>query len=114
MTIKLDEGENLITERFANLFKGIEAVGGRMKVTDKRIIFEPHPINIQRGDVEIPLSEITEVRERSTLGIVPNGISIITKSREEYKFVVWNRKELIEIIKNAISNLRQLPAGVAP
>ena len=103
---ELNEGETIKGTVAANLFRGVEAVGGSLTITDRRIIFKPHPFNIQRKVVEIPLSEITDVRERKTLGIVPNGILVTTKSGAKYKFVVWHRKDILDLMKNEISALR--------
>lgn len=96
---ELREGEELLADIAANLFRGIEAVGGRMKITNQRILFEAHAINLQKMPAEIPLGQISEVRKRNTLGIVPNGILIRLKSGIEYKFVVWGRERLINLIQ---------------
>lgn len=94
----LNPGEKVLADVAANLFRGWEAVGGRMKITDQRIFFEPHAVNIQTEVEEIPLNEVVEVTKRNTLGIVPNGLLVRTKSGREYKFVVWGRKRLIQLL----------------
>ncbi len=76
MVFELKEGEKILADVGVNLFRGIEAVGGRMKITNRRILFEAHAINLQKMPAEIPLDQIAEIRERNTLGIVPNGILI--------------------------------------
>ena len=98
IALKLKKNEQIIVDRTANLFRGKEAVGGRLKITNQRLIFEPHIVNIQKQTLEIPLNQIREVKPRNTLGIVPNGILVKLVSGEEYKLVVWKRKELIELI----------------
>ena len=100
MAFQLKEGEELLAGVGANLFRGIEGVGGRMKITDRRVLFEPHAINIQRQPAEIPFEHIAEVRKRNTMGIIPNGILILTKSGIKYKFVVWGRERLISLIQS--------------
>jgi hypothetical protein len=85
----------------ANLFRGAEAVGGRMQITTHRVLFKPHAINIQKEPAEIDLKEITEVGPRNTLGLVPNGLYVRTKDGTEYGFVVWGRGNLIKIIQAA-------------
>lgn len=79
----------------ANLFRGLESVGGKMKITNKEIIFTPHKINAQREPVSININDIKEVGKRNTFYIVPNGLAIVVKSGEEYKFVVNNRQKII-------------------
>ena len=102
MAIRLRSGEQVLAEKAANLFRGIEAVGGRMTVTNQRIFFEPHMLNIQTIPAEIPLAHVAEVGKRNTLGIIPNGLSIITKGGEEYRFVVWGRERLIDLIQSQL------------
>ena len=79
----------------ANLFRGLESVGGKMKITDQEIIFTPHKINTQRKSVLINIADIKEVGKCNTFYIVPNGLAIVVKSGEEYKFVVNNRQKII-------------------
>ena len=83
----------------ANLFRGLEAVGGRMQITTHRILFKPHAINFQKEPAEIDLKNIAEVGKRNTLGLVPNGMYVRTKDGTEYRFVVWGRSNLIKIIQ---------------
>jgi len=85
----------------ANLFRGPEAVGGRMQITTHRILFKPHAINIQKEPAEIDLKDVTEVGKRNTLGLVPNGMYVRAKDSTEYRFVVWGRSNLIKIIQAA-------------
>jgi len=83
----------------ANHFKGIEGVGGKLFVTNKRIVFKSYSINIQNHEVIIGDSNIQHVEFFNTLGIFPNGLKIITSSGKQEKFVVWKRsiiKKLIE------------------
>jgi len=98
MTIELRKDEQVLDDRGANLFRGLEGVGGRLKTTNQRLIFEPHLFNIQKQTLEVPLNQILEVKPRNTWGIVPNGVLIKMISGQEYKLVVWNRKKLIELI----------------
>jgi len=45
----------------ANLFRGAEAVGGRLQITTHKLFFLPHAVNIQNSPQEIDLKEITDV-----------------------------------------------------
>lgn len=97
------QNEKVYFDVFANLFKGVEAVGGKLKVTDSRLIFKSHSVNIQTGTTEIIMEQIAKVEKRNTLGIVPNGMSIITKDGTEHKFVLWNRSRIIDLIIKRIT-----------
>lgn len=93
--------EATLTRVAANLFRGVEAVGGHLEITTHRLLFKPHAINIQKEPTEINLTDIVEVGKRNTLGLVPNGMYVRTKDGVEYRFVVWGRTNLIKIIQAA-------------
>ena len=86
----------------ANLFRGIESVGGKMKITNTELIFEPHKVNVQKGPLSINIQDIKEVEKRNTLLLVPNGLKVIVKSGEEYKFVVNNRGKIMDYLNSQI------------
>lgn len=81
------------------MWRGMEAVGGRLQITSRRIIFRAHRFNLQIMPSEIPLDNIADVSPSNTMGFVPNGLRIVLKSGIEYKFVVWGREGLINIIR---------------
>ena len=99
----LSENEKIEVEIFANLFRGIEAVGGKIFLTNDRLIFKSHSFNIQNGQTNIKYSEIDAVEKRKTMKAVDNGIKIITKENKEYCFVVNERDAQIAIIQKRIS-----------
>ena len=85
-------------EGAANLFKGIEAVGGKLYITKKALIHRPHKINIQSRETIIDLKDITEVTKKNTLLLVPNGLLVTTADGEKYKLVVNKRKSWMDKI----------------
>lgn len=101
--MELLQNEQLNFDVLANLFRGMEGVGGKLKITDRRLVFESHAFNIQTGITEIYFSQIAEVKKRNTMGIVPNGMSVITKDGVEFKFVLWNRTKIIDFLNNRIT-----------
>jgi hypothetical protein len=102
MTFQLGRGERLVEEALANLFRGWEGVGGRLLITDRRLWFESHALNFQRGVTEIPIEEIADVRTRNTLGFIPNGMEVETHDGVRYRFVVWGRDRLIDLIRQLV------------
>lgn len=86
----------------ANYFRGIEAVGGKIYFDETGFVFNSHSFNIQTGETRIDYSQITSVGTRNTLGIVPNGMVVITKDKKEHKFVIYNRKCVIEFLNSRI------------
>lgn len=59
--VELMNGEKLVLEDRASQFTGIETVGGRLTLTDKRLVFTSHKFNIQNHSQEFPLTEIKKV-----------------------------------------------------
>ena len=97
-----NQGEESLADVAANLFRGIEAVGGRLKVTSLRLLFTPHAINLQSNPEEILLADVEEVGPRTTMWLVPNGMFVRTRAGQEFKFVVWGRTKLISMIESII------------
>ena len=58
MKSELRPNERIVKEGPANLQKNIETVGGKLRVTDQRLIFEAHKFNYQGGATEVELSDI--------------------------------------------------------
>lgn len=96
MKTTLLQGEHLIKQGAANLQKNIETVGGKLYLTNQRLIFEPHAINFQRGITEIAVPSIQSARACWTLflGLVPlfpNSLAVCTKNGTEFRFVLFGR-----------------------
>lgn len=94
-------GEDLVKEGGANHFRNIEAVGGWIYLTDKRLFFRSHSMNVQRHELSIPLQKISEAKPCMTFGIIPNGLKIKTIDGETEKFVVEDRNEWAKKILEA-------------
>ena len=112
------ESEQILLEIKANLWRHVEAVGGRLKVTSARLLFQPHPFNFQNGPAEIPLSEIQSVVRVDTFGIIHNGLLVTLKSGAEWQFIVGKPEDLIKTILSAIATTKpgqlEAQAGVWP
>lgn len=86
-----DEDETIVLHNGANHFKGIEAVGGKLFLTNKRLRFRSHRFNVQAHDESYPLDAIHAVEAVRTLGIIPNGLVVQLKDGRRQRFVVMNR-----------------------
>ena len=86
--IKTDEDETILFETGVNHFKGIEAAGGKLFLTNKRLVFKSHKINLQNHELSIPLSDIDKVGKYKTFRLVNNGLFVKTKDSKVEKFVV--------------------------
>ena len=86
-----DAGEAIVFAGAANHFKGIESVGGRLFLTDRRLRFRSHRFNVQAHDESYALGDITHVEPSRTLGFVPNGLLVHLKDGRRERFVVADR-----------------------
>ncbi len=103
ITPELLENEKVEREIFANLFKGLEAVGGKLFFTNQRFVFKSHSLNIQKGQTSIEFAKIASVSKRKTAKLVDNGIRIITKEGAEYDFVVNDRDNELKKIQQKLT-----------
>jgi len=99
---ELDDEEVIEIEGPANLFRGAEGVGGKIFLTNKKLIFKSHKINIQKGQTNIEYKNIKIITRRNTAKIIDNGIRIITNDNKEFDFVVNERDLWVEKINDRI------------
>jgi hypothetical protein len=97
--IKIDPEEKMIFQTGAKHFKGMEAVGGKLCLTDKRIIFKSHRFNIQNHELIIKLTDIKEINRFRPLDLTDNGLSIQTNEQRKEKFVVEKIEEWLLYLK---------------
>lgn len=96
MKTQLRHGEALVKDGAANLQKNTETVGGKLFLTNQRLVFESHKFNIQGGATEIELSNIQSCEKCWTmfLGFIPlfpNSLAVYTKQGKEFRFVLFGR-----------------------
>lgn len=97
--VKFQQLKNVAYSGRANHYKDGVTVGGNLYLTDNQLIFQTNMLNfIQKHETVIDIKSITETHFEKTLGIVNNGLSIITSNGMNERFVVTNR----EIWKNEI------------
>ena len=96
MKTEMRPGEQIIKEGPANLQKGIETVGGKLCLTNQRLVFEAHALNVQGGVTQVELADVQSSQPRWTkfLGIIPlfpNSLAVYAKGGQEYRFVLNGR-----------------------
>jgi hypothetical protein len=93
MTVKSGEldGEPVLHQGPANHWRGVEARGGWLVLTPRRLVFRSHGKNIRNEGVELLLADVVSVEPSRSLGIVPNGLRIRHKGDAVEKFVVSER-----------------------
>ncbi len=104
---ELAQDENIEIEGPVNLFRGMEGVGGKMFLTNKKVVFKSHKINIQKGQTDILYEDITEIIKRKTAKLIDNGIRIKTNDGNEFDFVVNEREKWIEKLNEKRNNALQ-------
>ena len=102
---QLTANEKIIKSGAANFQKGIEQVGGKLYLTNDRIIFESHKFNFQNGATQIKLEDISSVKKSWTkflgfIPLIPNSIKISTKEGKKFRFVLYGRNKWISAINN--------------
>jgi hypothetical protein len=89
---ELAPNEEIESEGPANLFRGMEGVGGKLFLTNQKLIFKSHALNIQPGQTDIAYEMIKEFQLRKTGNVIENGIRITTSAGRNYDFVVADRE----------------------
>jgi hypothetical protein len=87
--------ERILFETGANHFKGAEGVGGRLYLTNQRLVFKSHKFNIQNHELSIRLSDIRQIEKYKIWGLINKGLSVTTLDNKTEKFVVQQMDEWI-------------------
>lgn len=109
MKLPLDSGEFFIKEGAANLQRGMETVGGHLYLTNFRLIFEPHAINIQRKTEIVPVAAVQCLKPCRTkfLDLIPltdNSMAVFTHPGQEFRFVLYSRDSWISEIEKLLTH----------
>jgi hypothetical protein len=94
------ENENIIKEGGANHFKGLEAVGGKLVLTDKRLIFKSHGFNIQEHQESFDLQQLEKLYVTKTVKFLESGLTLELKNNDRHRFIVEDPKQWVEEIMN--------------
>ena len=108
MQTPLSQGEDILKEGPANLQRGLETVGGRLCLTNQRLIFEAHNYNFQSGATLIPLSTVTGTRKSWTkllnlIPLMPNSLAVATNEGKVYNFVLFERQKWSDAIAQMLT-----------
>ena len=102
--------EAIVKEGSANLQRGLETVGGQLLLTNHRLIFEAHSLNLQRDSTVLALRDVVSTNFCWTklfglIPLVPNSLALRLKNESEYQFVLFERKSWDEAIKRQLRSL---------
>lgn len=97
---QLTRGADILLRPFG--MQGTEAIGGKLYLTNHRILFTSHAFNRVTGTFSIYLSTITDVKNTSILFVQKFTVST---SIQSFEFVAWNIPYLIATILLARDSL---------
>lgn len=100
--IDIHEDETIIFQTPANHFKGAEGVGGKLYLTNKRLVFKSHKLNFQKHELSLLLHEITKVERHKVLFMINNGLNVQTIQNTTERFVVEKANEWYEQLQDLI------------
>lgn len=109
--LALRSGERLLMSGAANKWQTFGSKGGKLFLTDQRIVFQAHGFNFGSKFDEYELSQIqaqgNTVNIKTASNLVSFNITFHTKSAEELSFVVTRsqKNEWIRQITEAITTL---------
>ena len=108
--LQIRSGEEVLDTRPANLWRGMEAVGGALTITSQRLLFQPHHFNVQKAFEEISLAEVVRVVPID-YGIIfktKDGVLVELRSGVTFRFVVNDRAQVIDMIRTAVERIQRL------
>ncbi|HLR93229.1 MAG TPA: GRAM domain-containing protein [Jiangellaceae bacterium] len=99
--------ENVLKTGNANMQRGLEQAGGKLTLTDQRLLFEAHKVNFNSKSAEVPLSAVREVTPVWTkflgaIPLMPNSLAVTTADGHKYRFVVTGREAWKQEIEQAL------------
>lgn len=105
MKTPLQPNEVIVKEGMANATRGMEGVGGKLYLTNQRLIFESHDFNFQTGPTFINLSDITESGIGRTMvfnlfRLTPNMFYVVSNG-QRFEFTVYGRKDWKTVLDDA-------------
>ncbi len=96
IALKLQVGEKVEHEGAANLRRGIEWVGGKLFLTDRRLVFLSHNFNIQKGQTSLGREDIGGILRKKALFFFKNRIHILTTAGKKYDLILADRETWIQ------------------
>lgn len=95
MKTSLKQNEKIVKKGGGNLIQNGVGAGGKLILTNQRIIFEAHKLNIESISAEVELSNIQSLEKNwsKILGIpiINNELTVRTKNTEKYQFILFGR-----------------------
>ncbi len=101
--MKVDlKANELVVKAGDSKFLNGKDVGGKLIVTNQRIYFVAKVAADNNYNQEIHPTNIREVMPSNTFAIISNGLNVVTKSGEELRFKVKNRRSWENLINKML------------
>jgi hypothetical protein len=103
--MNLAENESILFEEGASHFHNFIAVGGKLVVTNQRVLFQSSPCFRYQHEVKIGLDSISSIDFFKTMFLNPNGLTIMLKDGSIENFIVDDRKVWRSRILQEVTNV---------
>jgi len=101
VSFELRNSEMIIKEGPASYFVGLGTIGGKLYLTNERLLFFPHKLNYSTKNSEIEISDISNVMKKKIF-LSAHGLKIILSDNRNEEFLVYGRKKWISAINELI------------
>ena len=98
----LQPGETVILEKLANIRRKFEYAGGKVVLTNQRVLLVPHAMNLDSRPAEVALADIASVEPFSQFGFVPTGVRLTRNDGAQQHFICWGRAAVMSAIRAAM------------
>ena len=109
---ELPAGERIIVERPASLWRGWEAMGGKVIITTREVHFQPHRFNFHKSPADIPFGDIKRliaIDHDFGWGTANTGLKIETSRGTHYVFVVSDRDYVMDLLEDEVQKAANKP-----
>lgn len=97
----LDSDEQIEMSAPANYFRSKRlADGGKLFLTNKRLVFTAHKYNFKKSQVSINLEDILSAQGIKVSNAIDNGLRITQRDITVYDFVIDNADEWISVLQD--------------
>ena len=102
------EGEQILMTALGSLYRRGEPVGGRIFLTNRRVRFVSHRLNLDVFDLSLPLREVESARPCRFLRVVPTIVCIGMHGGRRIRLgVMAQRRRWAQAIADAAEELTQ-------
>jgi hypothetical protein len=101
--------ERVLKQGQANWCRALSSQGGTLFLTNKKLVFLGHGMNVGQQSIVIELKNIISQTNAFTFNLfclipVPNSIKVIANDGRQYKFTVISRAEWLASLHKAIQD----------